>query len=255
MNNQFLNTVRQQTKRNTVQQSSRIEQTKKLSMFNMLNSKSGSINAISFCFGNEANDDNIMINHDPSKSFNKISELCNEVIDNETFLIQNTPKSKIKTKKNWIAISDIESMKIQLLSKEWYNQCLDVYINNQDYALSYFNANGLDATLIHSLYLMELWFILIIEPKPEYIEDETDWKIREHYKLNNINKMSNFSNINDSDSIKILMFENLFINYICDKNIVETFVKNKHILTAFTDNIFVNSIIYKLAEAHNYINL
>jgi len=76
-----------------------------------------------------------------------------------------------------------------LVTQEQFEQCLDIYENNQVYYQQKFEDHVIDEeTFKKKISVLEEWFICIIEPKPNTRETDEiiEWREREKDKLKNL---------------------------------------------------------------------
>lgn len=104
-----------------------------------------------------------------------------------------------------------------------YNQCLDIYLNNQSLARQLLEQKK-TIPMLRDTYLMELWFCSIIEPRPVEQDLVKDWKLREKRKLIEFDNKGYFCSADCDSFIRSLFEESVYDNRVypvvqgCDKN-------------------------------------
>lgn len=98
-----------------------------------------------------------------------------------------------------------------VVSQDVYNHCLGIYLNNQSVAKARFRQKS-SISLLSDVYNMELWFCMIIEPKPDSPHDIKEWKKREKMKI------TNFTSDRDSN-----IYRGFFHSDDCDDEILNIF--------------------------------
>lgn len=123
-----------------------------------------------------------------------------------------------------------------------YNQCLDIYLNNQSLARQMLEQKK-SLPILKDTYLMELWFCSIIEPKPVEQDMVKNWKLREKRKLIEFNNKGYFCSADCDTFIKSLFEESVYDNRVypiiqgCDKNeLAKYIITQSHLAVGLEKN-------------------